>query len=199
MSVSGRDRVRVSGGYDSIGLSPEASGHTVGLAASSDGVFHAVWVDNRSGISQLWTAPITVTGSAIRNGSPELSALQDVSSKTQVGFANASFQWSSGELSFDMYVKNTSKKALRGPLKLRLTRVSSLIGEVKGVQVGDLDVAAGTVLQVSADGLAAGHWSKQFHVVARIAPSLDFHSDQAPNALNQMLIFQSKRYAPKGK
>ena len=36
------------------------SGDTAGLAASADGRFHALWIDNRTGVQQAWTAPITV-------------------------------------------------------------------------------------------------------------------------------------------
>jgi hypothetical protein len=35
-------------------------GHTAGLAADANGVFHALWIDNRTGVQQVWTAPITV-------------------------------------------------------------------------------------------------------------------------------------------
>jgi RNA polymerase sigma factor (sigma-70 family) len=35
-------------------------GHTAGLAADADGVFHPVWIDNRMGTLQVWTAAVTV-------------------------------------------------------------------------------------------------------------------------------------------
>jgi hypothetical protein len=35
-------------------------GDTAGLTAASDGRFHALWIDNRTGVQQVWTAPITV-------------------------------------------------------------------------------------------------------------------------------------------
>jgi hypothetical protein len=35
-------------------------GDTAGLAVSADGIFHALWIDNRTGVAQVWTAPITV-------------------------------------------------------------------------------------------------------------------------------------------
>src|SRR5205823_4093868 len=35
----------------------ENGGHTTGLAADADGVFHPVWIDNRTGTAQIWTAP----------------------------------------------------------------------------------------------------------------------------------------------
>jgi hypothetical protein len=38
------------------------NGDTSGLAASADGEFHALWVDNRTGTPQAWTAAITVAG-----------------------------------------------------------------------------------------------------------------------------------------
>lgn len=36
------------------------SGDTAGLAASPDGLFHALWIDNRTGVQQVWTSVITV-------------------------------------------------------------------------------------------------------------------------------------------
>jgi hypothetical protein len=39
-----------------------------GLAADAGGVFHALWTDNRTGVPQLWTAPIAVSGAVVRKG-----------------------------------------------------------------------------------------------------------------------------------
>jgi hypothetical protein len=38
------------------------SGDTAGLVADADGVFHALWIDNRTGVHQVWTATIAVRG-----------------------------------------------------------------------------------------------------------------------------------------
>jgi hypothetical protein len=35
-------------------------GETIGLAAGPDGKFHALWIENRTGIPQVYYAPITV-------------------------------------------------------------------------------------------------------------------------------------------
>jgi hypothetical protein len=35
-------------------------GDTAGLAAGTDGVFHALWIDTRTGVPQVWTAGVTV-------------------------------------------------------------------------------------------------------------------------------------------
>jgi hypothetical protein len=39
---------------------PDSGGHTFGMAVDSDGVFHPTWTDNRSGVSQVWTASVRV-------------------------------------------------------------------------------------------------------------------------------------------
>ena len=39
-----------------------SGGHTTGLATDASGVFFPTWVDNRTGIPQLWGAPVTVGG-----------------------------------------------------------------------------------------------------------------------------------------
>jgi hypothetical protein len=36
------------------------AGHTGGLAAAADGAFHLLWVDDRTGLQQVWTARVTV-------------------------------------------------------------------------------------------------------------------------------------------
>ncbi|MGH9476911.1 MAG: sialidase family protein [Terriglobales bacterium] len=38
-------------------------GDTSGLAADADGTFHALWIDNRTGVEQVWTAAIKVAPS----------------------------------------------------------------------------------------------------------------------------------------
>lgn len=38
------------------------SGDTAGLAADAKGVFHPVWIDNRTGTRQIWTTPVVVRG-----------------------------------------------------------------------------------------------------------------------------------------
>ena len=40
-------------------------GDTAGLASGADGTFHAVWIDNRTGVPQVWTAPIKVGGNVV--------------------------------------------------------------------------------------------------------------------------------------
>lgn len=41
-------------------------GDTAGLDADAGGAFHPVWIDNRTGTHQVWTASVTVTGTVRR-------------------------------------------------------------------------------------------------------------------------------------
>jgi hypothetical protein len=41
-------------------------GDTGGLAADADGIFHALWIDNRTGVHQMWTATVAVLGKPVR-------------------------------------------------------------------------------------------------------------------------------------
>lgn len=41
-------------------------GDTAGLTADADGVFHPLWIDNRTGVHQMWTATVGVRGSVHR-------------------------------------------------------------------------------------------------------------------------------------
>src|SRR5439155_8365716 len=48
-------------------------GSSFGMAVGSDGVFHPTWIDNRTGVGQLWTSGITVHGAVEKNGASELA------------------------------------------------------------------------------------------------------------------------------
>lgn len=56
---SGNVVPRASGSFDVAGRWP-AGGDYFGLAAQPDGTFRALWSDSRTGVFQLWTAPIEV-------------------------------------------------------------------------------------------------------------------------------------------
>jgi len=101
-----------------------AGGHTNGLAADRNGVFHAAWVDDRTGIEQTWTAPISVNGNVTKYGDASLEALTDVSSKTQIYIGNAHFDRASGTAWVDLSVKNVSMTPMT-QVKLRVLSLGS--------------------------------------------------------------------------
>jgi hypothetical protein len=50
-------RTQIDAGRDSFTF---MGGDTAGLAADAEGMFHAVWVDNHTGVPQVWTATVKV-------------------------------------------------------------------------------------------------------------------------------------------
>jgi hypothetical protein len=106
-----------------------AGGHTAGMAADGIGAFHPFWVDNRTGVSQIWTAPVVVRGAVVRNGSLELARLEDVSGSATLELTNCSYEKISNIVSCSARLKNSSKETLTGPLKLRVIALKSELGE----------------------------------------------------------------------
>ncbi|HJQ52229.1 MAG TPA: sialidase family protein [Gemmatimonadaceae bacterium] len=100
-----------------------------GLAADASGVFHALWTDNRTGVPQLWSAPITVSGMVARNGDPQLANLVDVSSKVALEVVGDSLDRTTGKAAMTVRLVNTSTDTLRGPFKVRALGLSSALAE----------------------------------------------------------------------
>ncbi len=118
------------------------AGDTVGFTAAADGSFHGFWIDNRTGIPQIWTARVQVDGHATRNGSQDLEDLSDVSKETLVLMDQASYR--GGLVRASLTVKNTSKQALTAPAKLRVIVAESVVGipELVGAENGETGVGA---------------------------------------------------------
>jgi len=128
-----------SGGYDgheapepgplrvSVGLQPRQfdAGDYAGLAADAGGRFHAFWIDNRTGLPQIWAAPITVQGVAAPHGGGALAALEDVSSKTTLELSHSSFDRVRNTVSLTARLKNASQDTLTGPFKARVVGLTS--------------------------------------------------------------------------
>ena len=105
-----------------------SGGHTSGMAVGADDVFYPVWSDNRTGLSQLWTAPVTVRGRVERNGSRELAELEDVTHQLSWETRSSTYDRATGTLRVTGRLKNTSSDTVRGPLKVRVVRLSSQLG-----------------------------------------------------------------------
>jgi hypothetical protein len=143
-SNSGTDNpVQLSVGLDAFHLS---AGHTAGLAADADGVFHPFWIDNRTGVRQVWTSPVIVKGKAIANGSDEFSKLQDISSKAWLDLSNISYDSARDVVSLDAQLINLSKEVFQGPIKVRLVMArSALADDVRVMNADNGETNAGAV------------------------------------------------------
>jgi hypothetical protein len=113
-------------------------GHTTGMAVDADGVFHPVWVDNRTGIAQLWTAPITVTGTVEKHGARELADLDDITDRLVLEARATTYDRPTNTLTLTARLKNAGKDPITGPVKARLVVLRSPIGvpEVVGADNG---------------------------------------------------------------
>src|SRR5207253_2441234 len=90
--------------------------------------FYPFWCDNRTGVSQIWMAPITVAGGAVKNGSPQLAALEDLTPGVTLHLTNVSYDRSTNQLTLLARLKNTSMDTLRTPVNVRVIRIASDVG-----------------------------------------------------------------------
>jgi hypothetical protein len=123
--------------YFEVDYSRQTGGDTAGLTADASGTFHPVWVDNRTGVAQLWTAAIAVRGTVTTNGSPELASLERVSPYVMLDYAAARYDPAAHRLRVDAKLTNTSTKALRGPIYFRLTSLTSRVGTPRVLNADD--------------------------------------------------------------
>jgi hypothetical protein len=94
------------------------SGDTSGLVALAD-TFLAIWVDNRTGRTQLWSAPVRVSGAVAR--------VVDVSDSVQFRLTNLRFDQTSRIASADATLENVGSTELSGPLVVTVTGIKSNI------------------------------------------------------------------------
>ena len=103
-------------------------GDTAGLAADASGRFHPVWIDNRTGVNQIWTATVVAPGHAVNNGSPDLARLTDVSSQVRLVRTGVTYERATQELHMTVRLQNRSARPIVGPLKLRAISLRSGVG-----------------------------------------------------------------------
>jgi hypothetical protein len=106
-------------------ISHHYGGQTAGLSADAAGGFHPFWIDNRTGTPQVWTATVKVNGNVVRNGSTELSDLEDLSEKFVLRVEQPHYDRQSKTLSVDIRIQNVSQEPIRGPLKARVVSLKS--------------------------------------------------------------------------
>jgi len=122
-----------------------AGGHTAGMTADANGIFHPFWVDNRTGLSQIWTAAVVVRGTVVKNGSPDLAQLEDVSSSTMLELTDCNYEKTNNVVSCSARLKNTSTQALPAPLRMRVISLTSELGEPRILNADNGANGAGAV------------------------------------------------------
>jgi len=119
-----------------------AGGDTRGLAVDASGVFHPVWVDNRTGTFEVWTAPVSVVGRATVNGGPALRGLHDVTSHSALDLQDFSLDTTRGSVTLTAVLRNMSRDTLYAPLIVRATRLSAELGSVRTIGAAGVEEGA---------------------------------------------------------
>jgi hypothetical protein len=175
-------------------------GDTPGLTASRDGTFHPLWVDTRTGIPQLYTATVTVTGSGILHGGYGLETMEDVTKQLALQIRNVVYDQSTQTLTFDMFVKNSSSTGVKGPLKLRVLNPASLLGDPRFPESENGQVTNGVLLslRLSSTLLSPDAESPRTRVTVRLEGAPPLNPPPA-DGWRRFIEFTAKIYAPPSK
>ena len=144
---------------------------TQGLVADAVGVFHPLWVDNRTGVPQLWTDSIGVDQTPIRHGDPALAHLRDVTKDIDLEMSGGVYDRRTQDIATDIAVVNTSRRAIVGAVHIRMMNLGSSIGEaqVEGADNGVLGSGATfTFAPVAGTTLPPKGRSQVLHIVFHI-------------------------------
>lgn len=161
--------IRVSFGYASHELT---GGETAGLASDPSGFFHALWIDNRTGVAQVWTARISVNGRVQANGAALSANLSDISNRAAILFSGAELNRIDHVFKIVAYVQNSSTLPIRAPLELRVLRLGSQIGEPKFDNADNHKRGAGAIFNFTplmpAGGLEPGERTRGREIAVRL-------------------------------
>jgi len=130
-------------------------GDYTGMAVAADGAFHPFWIDNRSGVGELFTARVTVEGDVARPDA-DLAPLANVTSAVEVQFTSSVWDARTRTLSWEYQLLNTTKDTIAGPLKMQIVQLKSHLGMTTLVLDRGRGGGVGTVIDLS-HALAGGH------------------------------------------
>ena len=168
---------------------------TTGMAATADGRFHPVWVDNRTGVPQVWTAAVRVDEEAAVNGSPDLAALADVTQSVAVEFANTDYDPAQRVVALDAALTNTSEKPIIGPIKVRVISLRSGSAVPEVLEADNRLGGAGAVWDFSAlvkgGRLSPGETSRPKRLRFRLTALAPFKLD-ANSRLDSLISVEAK-------
>lgn len=182
-----------------VALNPffTSAGHTSGLAVDADGTFHPTWIDNHSGIAQIWTSSLRVEGKAIKHGTAYLAPLDDVSKSVTFEFGKPIFDRKSETLTLSGLLLNTSKDTLKAPLKARVLKLESELGVAEILNADNGEHGTGAVWDFSSQlvngKLASLKRSKPKTLVFRISDLRDL--GQGKDLKSGILSLDARVYA----
>lgn len=171
-----------------------SGGDTSGLSASADGLFHPLWIDNRTGVMQVWTTTVSVAGDVSRTDSEEFPLLADITDRIALDLRRVVYDPSKHLVAVDASIENMSKDIIRGPIKLHLLSLSSLLGPISVLNSDNHIEGAGTVWdfteQLENGMLKAGARSRPRRLEFRIAKIPE--GDRPYDALVRMINIRAR-------
>jgi hypothetical protein len=119
---------------------PIVEGDKISLSVGQGGTFWPVWIDNRTGTSQVWTASIRVPGAPLAQGAAADSSTyitgSDVTARTLLRCKSGSYMPASLEVSAVCALENRSATRIRLPLTM-LIDGDSAHGNKSSRQISD--------------------------------------------------------------
>ncbi len=203
----GHRRPKARGGNIRMEIGPQwidylAAADTGGIAADGDGVFHPLWVDDRTGVPQLWSAAVRVEGSAFVNGAPELASLSDVTQQVTLDFDNTAYDPKTGVVTLDLTITNTSKDEISAPLELRVLELDSGSAVPEILDASNRMTGAGAVWDFTAEvpggRLPPGASTKPKRVRLRLKELAAFKVDRLER-LGSLISIEAKVLGKAGK
>ncbi len=114
-------------------------GDMTAIDVDAAGGFHPVWVDARTGVRQIWTTTIHVSGPVIAQKQITKEPVSPVTRVLALEYLPDSYAWdaSSGSISVDARLRNTGKETLTGPLIARVTTLATRVADDVSVSNSD--------------------------------------------------------------
>ena len=106
----------------------EEVGDYVGMMVAADGRFHPVWVDNRTGVAQLYTAPVEVAGTARTRAEWNADLGRNVTDSVALLVNRSMFDASSCSFDVSVDLLNRWSEPLDLPLTVKVEEMFSQIG-----------------------------------------------------------------------
>ncbi len=160
-------------------------GDYAGVTADRTGVFHPYWIDNRTGWHQVWTAPVQIAASAIKNGAADLARLDDLTSLTMLKSMPTHYDRVEQTASVTLRLGNPSTHTLNGPFKIRLIRSDSDVAVLEAMGASNGMTGPGAIWDItssmSGSTLEPGSTSRPFTLTFKLRemrPLLEAHDSK---------------------
>lgn len=179
-----------------IGRFDYTGGDTAGLAADAAGTFHPLWVDNRTGVPQVWTNTVTVSSAGFPNGSPELASLEDVSEHVTLEYSNVRYDRKNETGSMDVRLHNVSSNIALDDLKMRVLALTSEAGEPEILNADNQIKTRGALLDfaplLNGKPLLPGAVSAPKHITFRLTGFKSLRPTGSTVPLDSLLTIDAK-------